>query len=109
MTENKFEKSRKGRGVYKYYLPTAKLRKLFFQHYYNRITSNGITARFYKQGILLGDATSMIVPPENIKYLLALLNSKVSTFAMAFFNPTLAAQTGSLSKVPIKLVLPLNA
>ena len=69
---------------------------------YNRITSNGITARFYKQGILLGDATSMIVPPENIKYLLALLNSKVSTFAMAFFNPTLAAQTGSLSKVPIK-------
>lgn len=51
---------------------------------------------------MLGDATSMIVPPENIKYLLALLNSKVSTFAMAFFNPTLAAQTGSLSKVPIK-------
>ncbi len=69
---------------------------------YNRITSNGITARFYKQGILLGDATSMIVPSKNIKYLLALLNSKVSTFAMAFFNPTLAAQTGSLSKVPIK-------
>lgn len=69
---------------------------------YNRITSNGITARLYNQGFLLGDATSIIVPSNHIEYLLALLNSKVSTYAMAFFNPTLAAQTGSLSKIPVK-------
>ena len=68
---------------------------------YNRITSNGICARFFQQGILLGDATSMIVASNNSKYLLALLNSKVSAYSMAVFNPTLAAQTGSLSKVPV--------
>ena len=68
---------------------------------YNRITSNGICARFFQQGILLGDATSIIVTSNNAKYLLALLNSKVSAYSMAVFNPTLAAQTGSLSKVPV--------
>lgn len=69
---------------------------------YNRITSNGITARLYEQGILLGDATSMIVPSESILLFMALLNVKVSAYAMKFFNPTLAAQTGSLSKIPVK-------
>lgn len=68
---------------------------------YNRITSNGISARLYQEGILLGDATSMIVPGTNFNYYLALLNSKVSTYSMQVFNPTLAAQTGSLSKIPI--------
>ena len=69
---------------------------------YNRITSNGITARLYNQGILLGDATSMIVPSESILLFIALLNANVSAYAMKFFNPTLAAQTGSLSKIPVK-------
>ena len=69
---------------------------------YNRITSNGITARNYEQGYLLGDATSIIVPSDHTYYYLALLNSKVAAYSMAFFNPSLAAQTGSLSKVPVK-------
>ena len=68
---------------------------------YNRITSNGISARSYQDGILLGDATSIIVPKTNFNYYLALLNSKVSAFSMQVFNPTLAAQTGSLSRIPI--------
>lgn len=68
---------------------------------YNRITSNGIFARSYQDGILLGDATSIIVPKTNFNYYLALLNSKVSAFSMQVFNPTLAAQTGSLSRIPI--------
>ena len=68
---------------------------------YNRITSNGISARLFPQGTLLGDATSIIVPSDRHNYYLALLNSKVSAYSMAVFNPTLAAQTGSLSKVPI--------
>lgn len=68
---------------------------------YNRITSNGITARYYEQGNLLGDATSIIVPLTDNNYYLGLLNSPVSAYAMEFFNPTLAAQTGSLSKVPV--------
>ncbi|WP_369345529.1 BREX-1 system adenine-specific DNA-methyltransferase PglX [Bacteroides propionicifaciens] len=68
---------------------------------YNRITSNGITARYIQQGILVGDATSIIVPKTQNNYYLGLLNSKVSTYSMAVYNPTLAAQTGSLSKIPI--------
>lgn len=68
---------------------------------YNRITSNGMSARLFKQGILLGDATSIIVPEELHEFYLSLLNSKVSDYSMSVFNPTLAAQTGSLSRVPI--------
>lgn len=68
---------------------------------YNRITSNGISARFYQQGVLLGDATSIIVPCNSATYYISLLNSKVTAYAMSLFNPTLAAQTGSLSKIPV--------
>lgn len=71
---------------------------------YNRITSSGITARIFEQGTLLGDATSIIVPEYNMSYYLALLNSKVATYSMAFFNPSLAAQTGSLSRIPVKFL-----
>ena len=70
---------------------------------YNRITSNGITARFYSSGFLIGDATSIIVPSSNKAYYLGLLNSKSCTYCMKFFNPSFAAQTGSLSKVPIMI------
>ncbi|MBP5752429.1 MAG: BREX-1 system adenine-specific DNA-methyltransferase PglX, partial [Treponema sp.] len=68
---------------------------------YGRITSNGLSAREFKQGLLLGDATSMIVAHENHYEILALLNTKVSQYAMEFFNPSLAAQTGSVSLIPI--------
>jgi len=70
---------------------------------YNRITSNGITARLFEQGILLGDATSELTPNVNDIYMLGLLNTPLCNFFMKVFNPTLAAQTGSLSKVPVKL------
>nr|WP_311491023.1 BREX-1 system adenine-specific DNA-methyltransferase PglX [uncultured Alloprevotella sp.] len=68
---------------------------------YNRITSSEITARHYDNGILLGDATSMLTPNKNSSFLLGLLNSCISDFFMSFFNPTLAAQTGSLANLPV--------
>lgn len=67
---------------------------------YNRITSNGLTARKFPQGTLLGDATSILTPTNLNDYLLGLLNSKIASYAMSIFNPTLAAQTGSLSNIP---------
>ena len=70
---------------------------------YNRITSNGLSFRYYNNNILLGDATSMVVlGEEQIPYLLGLLNTKIPYVFMQMINPTLAAQTGSLSNVPIK-------
>lgn len=68
---------------------------------YNRITSNGIASRYFPQGILLGDATSILVPQDNIKYFVGLLNSKIANYSMSVINPSLAAQTGSLSKIPV--------
>lgn len=72
---------------------------------YNRITSNGLSFRYYDNNILLGDATSMVVLDEDqIPYFLGLLNTKIPYVFMQMINPTLAAQTGSLSNVPIKEV-----
>lgn len=72
---------------------------------YNRITSNGLSFRYYNNNILLGDATSMVVLDEDqIPYFLGLLNTKIPYVFMQMINPTLAAQTGSLSNVPIKEV-----
>lgn len=69
---------------------------------YNRITSNGLSFRYYDNNILLGDATSMVViKEEQIPYMLGLLNTKIPYVFMQMINPTLAAQTGSLANVPI--------
>lgn len=76
---------------------------LYFQQCvgYNRITSSGITARLYDQGLLIGDATSILSPTNDNIYNLGLLNSVLCNHFMKVFNPTLAAQTGSLAKVPV--------
>lgn len=70
---------------------------------YNRITSRGITARLCDFGVLFGDASSMITPSDKDMYLLGFLNTKVPMVFMRILNPTMAAQTGSLAEIPVKI------
>lgn len=67
---------------------------------YNRVTSNGLKARYYNQGILCGDNTPFSVDNGYAKLLVGLLNSVVSNYFISILNPTMAAQSGSVRQIP---------
>lgn len=68
---------------------------------YNRVTSNGLKARYYEQGILCGDNTPFSPINDSSLIVLSVLNSVVSKFFISVFNPTMAAQSGSVRQIPI--------
>lgn len=70
---------------------------------YNRVTSNGLNVRYNKQGILCGDNTPFALINSHSFYILALLNSKIATYMMRIFNPSLAAQSGSVRSIPVRI------
>ena len=67
---------------------------------YNRVTSNGLKARYYYQGVLCGDNTPFSVDKGYAKLLVGLLNSVVSKYFISILNPTMAAQSGSVRQIP---------
>ena len=79
---------------------------LYFQKNigYNRVTSNGLKVRMHEQGILCGDNTPFSPFNENSEYILGLLNSNVANYMMKIFNPSLAAQSGSVRMIPVKIL-----
>ena len=69
---------------------------------YNRLTSNGLKARYYEEGILCGDNTPF-APICNESYaIMGLMNSNASKYFIKLFNPTMAAQSGSVREIPVK-------
>ena len=68
---------------------------------YNRLTSNGLKARYYDNGILCGDNTPFSPLSTHSLYIMGIMNSVISKFYMSVFNPTLAAQSGSVRQIPI--------
>lgn len=79
---------------------------LYFQQNigYNRVTSNGLKVRMHEQGILCGDNTPFSPFNENSEYILGLLNCNVANYMMKIFNPSLAAQSGSVRMIPVKIL-----
>ena len=79
---------------------------LYFQKNigYNRVTSNGLKVRMHEQGILCGDNTPFSPFNENSEYILGLLNCNVANYMMKIFNPSLAAQSGSVRMIPVKIL-----
>ena len=79
---------------------------LYFQKNigYNRVTSNGLKVRMHEQGVLCGDNTPFSPFNENSEYILGLLNCKVANYMMKIFNPSLAAQSGSVRLIPVKIL-----
>lgn len=68
---------------------------------YNRLTSNGLKARYYEDGILCGDNTPFSPLSSHSLFIMGVMNSIISKFYMGIFNPTLAAQSGSVRQIPI--------
>lgn len=71
---------------------------------WNRISSNDMSFRHYKDNILFGDASPILTTEYSLFELIGYLNSKPGSFFSFLFNPTLVIQTGVVKQLPyIKL------
>ena len=69
---------------------------------YSRITSGDLSFRFQPAGFIFDSAAVDMFPEEDLKaYLLGCLNSSCMNSALTFLVPTLNAQPGDISKLPI--------
>lgn len=59
--------------------------------------------RWYGQGFIFSNGGQCVVPdqPLNLKYLVGLLNSKVTGYLLNILSPTLGFESGYLKKIPI--------
>lgn len=71
---------------------------------YNRVTSDGLKVRHYQPGILCGDNTPFTPMNNDSIYVLGLLNSVVAKYMIGLFNPSLAAQSGSVRSIPVRIL-----
>ena len=67
---------------------------------WNRISGNGLAFRYHPDGLLCGDASPFIHSENNLIELLGFTNSVLAIHFLQCINPTLAVQTGSISKLP---------
>jgi hypothetical protein len=67
---------------------------------WNRIAGNVLAFRHHQEGILCGDASPFIYSENKLIELLGYINSKLGIHFLNYINPTLAVQTGSISKIP---------
>ena len=69
---------------------------------YSRITSGDLSFRFQPTGFIFDSAAVDMFPEEGLKaYLLGCLNSSCMKSTFTFLVPTLNAQPGDVSKLPI--------
>ena len=61
----------------------------------------GNIEKYYDNGILCGDNTPFSPLNMHSLYIMGIMNSVISKFYMSVFNPTLAAQSGSVRQIPI--------
>lgn len=59
--------------------------------------------RWYGHGFIFSNGGQCVVPdqPLNLKYLVGLLNSKVTSYLLNILSPTLGFESGYLKKIPI--------
>ncbi|MBT9906163.1 MULTISPECIES: BREX-1 system adenine-specific DNA-methyltransferase PglX [Bacteroides] len=70
---------------------------------WNKISSNSFSVRYKSTGSIFDDTSrcAFIDRNENLKYLVALLCSKVSLNYLKFFNPTMSFTNGDIARIPI--------
>ena len=68
---------------------------------YCLISSLNFSARYVNNGFIFDVGGSMLFPKSNIKYVLALLGSKLTKLFLKCISPTLNYQVGDISKIPI--------
>lgn len=90
-------------------LPQGTSVRLKSQEYYfkdsitwSALASTNFGARYCKEGCLFDVAGSCIFPPKDMqKYVLALLNSKISNYNLYLLNPTLNFQISDIRNLPL--------
>ncbi|MGN8842997.1 BREX-1 system adenine-specific DNA-methyltransferase PglX [Niallia sp. HCP3S3_B10] len=65
------------------------------------ITSSKFSIRLLPKGFLFSSASNALFANEYNKYFLGLLNSKVHQYLSKILNPTLNANPGDISKIPV--------
>lgn len=65
------------------------------------ITTNNLSVRLAEQGILFGNGGPTTFVNEHSRYLLALLNSKVTNSIIAVLNPTMNIVINDICSVPV--------
>ena len=71
---------------------------------WSALTTGQTSFRYSDYGALFDSAGSSMFPVENLFYLLAFLNSKVSSYILNIINPTLNYGAGSVAAIPILTV-----
>lgn len=69
---------------------------------WSAVTSGEFSARLYDEHFTFsGAGLSCFPPPDQVNYLLGLLNSKVASYLAQALNPTLNLNVGDLAKMPV--------
>ncbi|MBQ9252309.1 MAG: BREX-1 system adenine-specific DNA-methyltransferase PglX [Clostridia bacterium] len=72
---------------------------------WNKISSGTLSVRYQNAGIIPGDASPYLHSPGGdialLKYVMAMLNSKVSSKYAQFISPTLNFEVGNIAKLPL--------
>ena len=69
---------------------------------WSKISSSSFSIRFFQKGFIFADAGMSYFPNKNLKYILALCNSKLINKTLSLLSPTLNYEVGHISSVPIK-------
>ncbi|ERT42393.1 BREX-1 system adenine-specific DNA-methyltransferase PglX [Fusobacterium nucleatum] len=69
---------------------------------WSKISSSSFSIRFFQKGFIFADAGMSYFPNNNLKYILALCNSKLINKTLSLLSPTLNYEVGHISSVPIK-------
>jgi len=68
------------------------------------IATGQLNTRYYTNAFVFDNGAPSLIIQNNLKYFLGLLNSKVTTYFLALINPTLNAQVGNISGIPVSIM-----
>jgi hypothetical protein len=69
---------------------------------WSKVSSKGITFRFFPDGFVPTDAISYVLSESNSAQIIGYLNSKVYTYLVSILSPTLNFEIGQIGAIPIK-------
>jgi type II restriction/modification system DNA methylase subunit YeeA len=75
---------------------------------WSKVSSKGITFRFFPEGFVPTDAISYILTENDSEQLIGYLNSKVYVYLISILSPTLNFETGQVGAIPFRLLTEEN-
>ena len=72
---------------------------------WNRISVGNLSVKYQEPGIIQGDMSPFFISHDSnmLKYIMALMNSVVSTAMIHAINPTITMPVGDIAKLPVKI------